>query len=105
MLEKVKLEKILFLDIETVPQTYAYEDLDEKTKELFNQKNRFAQNDEKSYEMLYNEKGGILAEFGKIICISVGFVQENSLGRTMRLKSTEIQIIFPNSARIPPFSL
>ena len=87
MLEKVKLEKILFLDIETVPQTYAYEDLDEKTKELFNQKNRFAQNDEKSYEMLYNEKGGILAEFGKIICISVGFVQENSLGRTMRLKS------------------
>ena len=37
--------------------------------------------------MLYNEKGGILAEFGKIICISVGFVQENSLGRTMRLKS------------------
>ena len=34
MLEKVKLEKILFLDIETVPQTYAYEDLDEKTKEL-----------------------------------------------------------------------
>ncbi len=52
MLEKVKLEKILFLDIETVPQTYVYEDLDEKTKELFNQKNRFAQNDEKSYEML-----------------------------------------------------
>jgi DNA polymerase elongation subunit (family B) len=87
MLEKVKLEKILFLDIETVPQTYVYEDLDEKTKELFNQKNRFAQNDEKSYEMLYNEKGGILSEFGKIICISVGFVQENSLGRTMRLKS------------------
>lgn len=87
MLEKVKLEKILFLDIETVPQTYAYGDLDEKTKELFNQKNRFAQNDEKSYEMLYNEKGGILSEFGKIICISVGFVQENSLGRTMRLKS------------------
>ena len=87
MLEKVKLEKILFLDIETVPQTYAYGDLDEKTKELFNQKNRFAQNDEKSYEMLYNEKAGILSEFGKIICISVGFVQENSLGRTMRLKS------------------
>ena len=51
MLEKVKLEKILFLDIETVPQTYVYEDLDEKTKELFNQKNRFAQNDEKSYEI------------------------------------------------------
>lgn len=87
MLEKVKLEKILFLDIETVPQTYAYQDLDEKTKELFNQKNRNAQNDQKSFEMLYNEKGGILSEFGKIICISVGFVQENSLGRTMRLKS------------------
>jgi 3'-5' exonuclease len=75
------------LDIETVSQTYAYEDLDEKTKGLFDQKNRFAQNHQKSFEMLYNEKGAILSEFGKIICISVGFVQENSLGRTMRLKS------------------
>ena len=49
----MSFDKILFLDIETVPQTYAYQDLDDKTKELFNAKNRFAQNEEKSFEMIY----------------------------------------------------
>jgi DNA polymerase elongation subunit (family B) len=42
---------------------------------------------EKNIEMIYNEKGGILAEFGKIICISVGMVRDASTGKTIRLKS------------------
>ena len=54
MLKDLKLERVLFLDIETVPQTYIYQDLDEKTKELFNHKTRFSQNEEKSFEALYN---------------------------------------------------
>lgn len=87
MLTKVQVEKILFLDIETVPQTYSYLDLDEKTRELFNAKTRFSQSEEKSFETLYNERGGILAEFGKIVCISVGMVRENNLNKTIRLKS------------------
>lgn len=87
MLTKVQVEKILFLDIETVPQTYSYQDLDEKTRELFNAKTRFSQSEEKSFETLYNERGGILAEFGKIVCISVGMVRENNLNKTIRLKS------------------
>jgi len=88
MLKDIKLERVLFLDIETVPQTYVYQDLDEKTKELFNQKTRFSQNEEKSFEALYNERGGILSEFGKIICISIGLVTKDSLGaRKIRLKS------------------
>jgi len=88
MLKDIKLERVLFLDIETVPQTYVYQDLDEKTKELFNQKTRFSQNEEKSFEALYNERGSILSEFGKIICISIGLVTKDSLGaRKIRLKS------------------
>ncbi len=87
MLTKVQVEKILFLDIETVPQTYSYQDLEEKTRELFNAKTRFSQSEEKSFETLYNERGGILAEFGKIVCISVGMVRENNLNKTIRLKS------------------
>jgi predicted PolB exonuclease-like 3'-5' exonuclease len=88
MLKDLKLERVLFLDIETVPQTYIYQDLDEKTKELFNHKTRFSQNEEKSFEALYNERGSILSEFGKIICISIGLVTKDSLGaRKIRLKS------------------
>lgn len=87
MSQQTPLDKILFLDIETVPQTYQYEQLDEKTKELFNAKNRFLQNEVKSFEMLYNEKGGILSEFGKIVCISIGMIHTTTLGKSMRLKS------------------
>jgi 3'-5' exonuclease len=87
MLKKVQLDKVLFLDIETVPQVYQFQDLDEKPKELFEMKTRFMQNDEKSFESLYNERGGIYAEFGKIVCISVGFVHKTSHGKQLRMKS------------------
>ena len=87
MLKKVQLDKVLFLDIETVPQVYQFQDLDEKPKELFEMKTRFMQNDEKSFESLYNERGGIYAEFGKIVCISVGFVHETTHGKQLRMKS------------------
>lgn len=83
----IKLNKVLFLDIETVPQTYQFADVDEKTKELFESKTRFMQKDDKSYTDLYNERAGIYAEFGKIVCISVGFVVESSTGKQMRMKS------------------
>jgi DNA polymerase elongation subunit (family B) len=87
MLEKIPLDKVLFLDIETVPQTYRFPDLDENTRHLFESKTRFMQNEEKSYEQLYNDRAGIYAEFGKIVCISVGFVRDTSTGRTIRMKS------------------
>ena len=87
MLKNVQVEKILFLDIETVPQTYAFEKLDEKSKELFEMKTRFMQKGEKTFQDLYNERGGIYAEFGKIVCISVGFVNETPTGKRIRMKS------------------
>ncbi|MEJ6582826.1 MAG: 3'-5' exonuclease [Crocinitomicaceae bacterium] len=87
MLKKVQLDKVLFLDIETVPQVYQFQDLEEKPKELFEMKTRFMQNEEKSFESLYNERGGIYAEFGKIVCISVGFIHDTSQGRQLRMKS------------------
>lgn len=87
MLKKVQVEKILFLDIETVPQTYEFEKLDEKSKELFEMKTRFMQKDDKTFTDLYNERGGIYAEFGKIVCISVGFVNDTNTGKQIRMKS------------------
>lgn len=87
MLEKTPLDRVLFLDIETVPQTYQFPDLEETTRKLFEAKTRFMQNEEKSFEDLYNDRGGIYAEFGKIICISVGFVHETRLGNEIRMKS------------------
>jgi DNA polymerase elongation subunit (family B) len=87
MLEKVQLEKILFLDIETVPQVYQYKDVKENAKKLFEAKTRSLVKDDKTFDDAYNDRAGILAEFGKIICISVGFVNETRTGRQMRIKS------------------
>lgn len=88
MLEKVRLERVLFLDIETVPQEYAYEKLDGKTRELFEAKTRFqAERDNKPYDEVYADRAGILAEFGKIVCISVGFVNDSPTSKQIRMKS------------------
>lgn len=86
-MKQVQFEKILFLDIETVPQAYQFEQLDEKSKALFETKNRFQISPEKSIEQIFEERGGILAEFGKIVCISVGMLHEGSQGKSIRLKS------------------
>ena len=81
------LTKILFLDIETVPQTYEWKQLDERTAQLFSDKTRYDQErQEKSAEQIYGEKGGILAEFGKIICIGVGSLHR--AGNDLKLRVT-----------------
>lgn len=87
MTEKVQLESVLFLDIETVPQTYTAEEMDPEAMKLFEMKTRFLLKDDKTVTDLFNERAGIYAEFGKIICISVGFVHETRTGREIRLKS------------------
>ncbi|MFN5680408.1 MAG: 3'-5' exonuclease [Flavobacteriia bacterium] len=87
MNKQLQFEKILFLDIETVPQAYQFEQLDDKSRALFEAKNRFQISPEKSIEQIFDERGGILAEFGKIVCISVGMLHEGSQGKSIRLKS------------------
>lgn len=86
-LKKVNLEKVLFLDIETVPQVYNFNELDEKTAELYLHKNKYIQErDELSNEEVY-ERAGVFAEFGKIVCISCGIVHHTSDGKSIRMKS------------------
>ena len=87
MNRQLQFEKILFLDIETVPQAYRFDQLDEKSKILFEAKNHFQISPDKSIEQIFEDRGGILAEFGKIVCISVGMLHEGSQGRSIRLKS------------------
>jgi len=85
-LRKISIEKVLFLDIETVPQVYAFSDLDEKTAELYTLKTKFLQKEGASPEEVY-ERAGVYAEFGKIVCISCGIVTERSGGKEIRMKS------------------
>lgn len=72
MIEKISLENILFLDIETVPEEENFGLLDEEKKELFGLKTQYQRKEDYTPEEFY-DRAGIWAEFGKIACISVGY--------------------------------
>jgi 3'-5' exonuclease len=72
MIEKIQLENILFLDIETVPEQENFDNLDVDMQHLWEQKTQYQRKDDFTASEFY-ERAGIWAEFGKIICISVGY--------------------------------
>ena len=84
MLRKLNLEHILFLDIETVPEEKLFKDLSEEKKKLWEEKSSYKRKDEFTAEEYY-DRAGIWAEFGKIICISVGFFKIKSDARSFRV--------------------
>jgi len=82
MLSHIDLEKILFLDIETVPIHPTYGELPDELRIFWDKKASYLQKDEQTVEEVYS-MAGIYAEFGKIICISLGFIN----GEEFRIKS------------------
>ena len=84
MLNNVNLGSILFLDIECVSTTKTYEELDDNLKKFWKLKSRgiLKKYDEpitdEEAAVTYPEKAGIFAEFGKIVCISVGFLVKDT---------------------------
>ncbi|HMC01128.1 MAG TPA: 3'-5' exonuclease [Flavobacteriaceae bacterium] len=95
MIRKLNLENILFLDIETVPEVQHFSDLDKAKQELWELKSQYQRKDEFSAEEFY-ERAGIWAEFGKIICISVGYFTFQGNSRQFRTTSfygDEIKIL------------
>ena len=81
-----KLNNILFLDIETVPQEENWESLSKTTQDLFEQKTHYQRKEEFTAKEFY-ERAGIWAEFGKIICISVGYFVLEDSKKQLRLTS------------------
>lgn len=85
MLDNVRVEDVLFLDIETVPAAASYDLLDPAMQSLWDKKsNQFRSPDQTSGDVY--ERAGIYSEFGKIICISVGLIKEKN-PFSFRLKS------------------
>ncbi|MEM9921443.1 MAG: ribonuclease H-like domain-containing protein [Bacteroidota bacterium] len=95
MLDRLEISNILFFDVETVSGESSFEQLSEPLQELWQIKCKsiLRQYDEEipleQAAELYPEKAGIFAEFGKIVCISVGIVvKDASSGQlALRLKS------------------
>ena len=77
MLANIRPEDILFLDIETVPAVSSYKVLEQSFQAHWEKKSRQFRDEGQSAEDVY-ERAGIYAEFGKIICISVGLIKEKA---------------------------
>jgi hypothetical protein len=75
------LTELLLLDIETVPQYASYSALDPAWRALFREKISKTMPEEMDPAESYVKKAGILAEFGKIICISTAVFYKTENGQ------------------------
>ena len=95
MISQLNLENILFLDIETVPQFENFSDLDPVMQQLYADKTAYQRGEQHTAEAFY-DKAGIWAEFGKIVCISVGYFKiegEKRNFRTTTFSGTEKELL------------
>ena len=87
MLIDVKIKNILFLDIETVPCSQNFKDLDVTFQTLWSEKTAWQRKEEYTPAEFYKLKAGVMAEFAKIICISVGYLFIDNGENHFRIKS------------------
>src|SRR5512137_1663198 len=107
MLETINTADIVFLDIETVPLSVSFDTLDPITQHLWEKKSANFRGTDQTASDVY-QRAGIYAEFGKIICISVGMLKDRDpFG--FRLKSfygnDEKMVLTEFSAMILKFSM
>jgi predicted PolB exonuclease-like 3'-5' exonuclease len=82
------LNSILFLDIETVPQYASYDCLPEEARAFWNKKacQIIKDKEVETPESVY-PKAGMFAEFGRIVCISVGIICGTGVDKKLVIKS------------------
>jgi len=86
MLDQLNIEEVLFLDIETVPLFPAYHEMPGDWQKLWAEKMKNSVSEAVTPSDLY-ERAGIYAEFGRIICISAGYLFQRRGDWFFRVKS------------------
>ncbi|RWU04801.1 3'-5' exonuclease [Pedobacter chitinilyticus] len=86
MLEHIKLNNIFLIDIETVPLYENFDEMPAHFQVLWDQKSQYQRPAGQTAAEFY-ERAGIWAEFGKIICISIGFFHLEKKHIHLRIRS------------------
>lgn len=86
MLETIDLQQVMVLDIETVSQQASFGELPDHFQELWAHKVRNTLREGETAADVY-PNAGLYAEFGKIICISVGVFHQRGGRMGFRVKS------------------
>ena len=84
----IDLRRILFVDIETVPQQPSFDELSEEWQTLWLKKAKILSkyHPEELEDHLY-QRAGIYSEFGRIVCISAGFFHKEGNELHLRISS------------------
>lgn len=90
MISGLPLHQVLFLDIETVSGQPSLDGLDPHARSLWVEKARFWLRDYEGMEdgpaQCYLDRAAILAEFGRVVCISVGILVPGAAGEEERFR-------------------
>ncbi len=90
MIQLEHLEHILFVDIETVSAYSDWPDVPTRTQQLWQKKSdslqRMASEPTPATEF-YAERAAIFAEFGRIVCVSAGYIKRIGSQYHLRIKS------------------
>ena len=87
MLENISIHKILFLDVETVPIAPSFSKLSDEFQLLWAEKTHWQRLESQTPDEFYALKAGLMAEFAKIICVSVGYIYDKNNTCFFRIKS------------------
>lgn len=86
-MQSIRIENLLLIDIETVSRQSSFAELDGEWKELWEDKVQKIVPEDSTPADFYSQRAGILAEFGKIICISIGYFRKEKQDLQLRIKS------------------
>jgi uncharacterized protein YprB with RNaseH-like and TPR domain len=82
----LRTEDLIVIDIETASCFPAYEDMSEEWQKLWDEKTERSRPEEITASQFYPQRAGVMAEFSKVVCISIGyFIKEQNL--KLRIKS------------------
>ena len=86
-MHNIRLENLLLIDIETVPEHSSFEELSEDWKTLWEEKVQRLLPENVTTAEFYPQRAGVMAEFSKVVCISIGFFILNDNAIQLILKS------------------
>ncbi len=86
-MQNIRLENMLLIDIETVSEQAVFSTLNEDWQQLWKEKVQRTLPEDISPEEFYPQRAGVMAEFAKVVCISVGYFKRDGKAIQLRVKS------------------
>ena len=86
-MQNIRLENLLLIDIETVSEKSTFDELNEDWQTLWKEKVQRTLPEDVTAAEFYPQRAAVMAEFAKVICISVGYFKREGKSFHLRVKS------------------